>query len=67
MSSAPKRKTKSYIVRIWAEYLEEQPPRWCGVIQAIESGEKLHFTDLTQVLEIIQQKTQPNFKKEHTS
>jgi len=67
MNSTPKRKTKSYIVRVWAEYLDEQPPRWCGEIESIESGEKSHFKELTQVIEIIQQETRLTIKKENPS
>jgi hypothetical protein len=58
MTTPPKRKTVTFIVRIWAEYLCEQPPRWFGEIESIENGEKSHFKELTQVIEIIQQKTQ---------
>jgi len=67
MNSTPKRKTKSYIVRVWAEYLDEQPPCWYGEIESIESGEKSHFKELTQVIEIIQQETRLTIKKENPS
>jgi hypothetical protein len=57
MNPFPSRQTVTFIVRIWAEYLQEQPPRWSGVIEPVEGGEKIHFTDLTQITDIIQQKT----------
>ena len=58
MTYTTKRKTVSYIVRIWAEYLDESPPRWRGVVETVRDGEQIHFTELSQVLSIIQQKTQ---------
>jgi hypothetical protein len=63
----PKRKTITYIVRIWAEYLNESPPGWRGVLEAIDDGEKSHFTDLNQITKIIQVKTQYQIEKENES
>ena len=61
------RRTVTYIVRIWAEYLEESPPRWCGVVEPVGDGEKIHFTHLHQIVELIQQKTHYLIKKENES
>ena len=55
MNIPPKRQTISFIVRVWTEYLNEQPPRWCGIIEAVDGGEKIHFADLAQIADLIQQ------------
>jgi hypothetical protein len=52
-----KRRTCVYVVRIWAEYLNEQPPCWRGIIEGSEPGEKVPFTSLEELQELIQQKT----------
>jgi hypothetical protein len=56
--SAPlKRRTVIYIVRVWAEYLSEQPPRWCGVIETVGIEHKLHFSQLDEIADFIRKQT----------
>ena len=66
MNIFPKRQTMTFIVRVWAEYLDEQTPLWRGNIEPVDGGGKIHFTELTEIADLIQQKTQetyPNFYK----
>jgi len=44
-------------VRIWAEYLTEQPPCWYGTIERGKPGEKAPFNSLKEMQDLIQQKT----------
>ena len=67
MALPKSRRTVTYIVRIWAEYLDESPPRWCGVVEPVGGGEKIHFTHLNQIVDCIQQKTHHSIKKENES
>ena len=67
MSVLPKRQTVTFIVRIWAEYLYEQPPRWCGVIEPVGFAEKIHFTKQNEIFKLIQQSTYQQIKKESKS
>jgi len=57
MNPTPKRRTMTYIVRIWAEYQDEQPPRWCGVIEVAGSGLKTYFSQLDEMNDFIKQQT----------
>ena len=65
MTFSHKRKTITFIVRVWTEYLNELPLQWRGVVESVESREKFHFTDLTKLTEIIQQDAQQSIKKEN--
>lgn len=56
MAAPLHRQTISLIVRIWAEYLDDQPPAWRGVIEGAEPGEINPFTSLDELTQIIQQK-----------
>lgn len=51
------RQTVALIVRVWAEYLEDQPPAWRGVIEGSEPGDINPFTSLDELTRIIQQKS----------
>ena len=57
MSASVSRRTVVFIVRVWAEYLQAQPPGWRGVLEGVENGQKTPFTDLDEITEIIQQQT----------
>ncbi len=57
MNNPIKRRTCVYVVRIWAEYLNEQPPCWRGIIEGSEPGEKVPFTSLEEMRDMIVQKT----------
>ena len=58
MNRSHKRHTIVFIVRVWAEFLNEQTPSWRGVIEGHQPGEKTPFTSLNELNEIIQRKTQ---------
>jgi hypothetical protein len=57
MAAPLHRQTISLIVRVWAEYLNDQPPAWRGVIEGAEPGDINPFTSLDELTRIIQQKT----------
>lgn len=57
MNNPIKRRTCVYVVRIWAEYLNEQPPCWRGTIEGREPGERSAFTSLEEMRDMIEQKT----------
>ena len=40
------RRTVIFIVRVWAEYLEETPPLWRGEIERADTGEVKPFETL---------------------
>ena len=48
------RRTVTFIVRLWAEYLEQTPPSWRGEIKHTKSGEVARFVDLGKMLEFIE-------------
>lgn len=56
MAAPLHRQTIALIVRIWAEYLDDQPPSWRGVIEGSEPGDINPFTSLDELTRIIQQK-----------
>jgi hypothetical protein len=39
------RRTETFIVRFWIEYLEQTPPAWRGEIEHVSGGEVLRFHD----------------------
>ena len=43
MSESLRRRTETFIVRVWAEYLEQTPSVWRGEIEHAGSGEKTRF------------------------
>ena len=53
MNYPPKRSTLTYIVRIWAEYLDGPQPRWCGEIEVAGGGKKTHFANLEEMTDYI--------------
>jgi hypothetical protein len=54
MTQPAERRTRTYIVRVWAEYLDERPPRWCGVIEPVGSPDRIHFADLKDFIDFIE-------------
>jgi hypothetical protein len=46
-----------FIVRVWAEYLSDQPPCWRGVVEGREPGELNPFTSIEEMAQIIRQKS----------
>lgn len=57
MTTPLHRQTISLIIRVWAEYLENQPPVWRGVIEGSMPGDIKPFTSLEDLIRIIQQKS----------
>jgi len=57
MSTPIHRCTISFVVRIWAEYLDQQPPSWRGVLESCDQGENFHFASLKELTALIQEKT----------
>lgn len=53
MDRTLKRHTITFIVRIWAEYLEQSPPQCRGEIERLDKSEKAHFFRLQQIPSII--------------
>jgi hypothetical protein len=47
------RHTETFIVRLWAEYLEQTSPAWRGEIEHVGSKEVMHFGDLEEASEQI--------------
>jgi hypothetical protein len=43
------RHTETFIVRVWAEYLNHMPPIWRGEIEHVGSGKVTHFGDLSEI------------------
>jgi hypothetical protein len=37
------RRTETFIVRLWAEYLQQSPPTWRGEIEHVGRGEVMRF------------------------
>jgi hypothetical protein len=50
------RRTKTFIVRLWAEYLEHSPADWRGEIECVGDGEVMHFCDLHEIGDLIQKR-----------
>lgn len=57
MNRSPKRQTVTYIVRVWVEYLQEQPPSWRGEIELVGRGRKTHFSHLHEMIDFIQRQS----------
>jgi len=64
MSDSLQRRTVIFIVRVWAEYLNEQPPGWRGVLEQVANGRKLNFTNLDELIELIRKQTLEQTKTE---
>ncbi len=47
------RRTATFVVRLWAEYLEQTPPAWRGEIEHVGSGEKAHFREAADIVRFI--------------
>lgn len=54
MAQRFERQTISFILRLWVESGEHQnQPQWRGQIEQVGSGEKVHFEDVTRLLETV--------------
>ena len=56
MSDRLPRRTVIFIVRVWAEYLEQTPPVWRGEVEDVESKEVTRFQTLDEVTDHLQLK-----------
>ncbi|MDY6874115.1 MAG: hypothetical protein SVR81_09155 [Chloroflexota bacterium] len=54
MAAPLHRQTIALIVRVWAEYLDDQSTCWRGVIDSPQSDEVEPFTSLDEMTQIIQ-------------
>jgi hypothetical protein len=43
MHRLPERQTRTFILRIWAEYLDQTPPTWRGEIENVTTREVSRF------------------------
>lgn len=50
----PRRYTATFIIRLWAEYLDQDPPAYRGEIESVASGEKISFVDLSALVAFLQ-------------
>jgi hypothetical protein len=64
MNNPIQRCTISFVVRVWAEYLNQQPPLWRGAIELCDRGEEIPFANLEEMLTLIQEKTIYQLKME---
>ncbi|MBN1815158.1 MAG: hypothetical protein JXA14_25220 [Anaerolineae bacterium] len=47
------RHTETFIVRIWAEYLEQTPPIWRGEIEHVSSKQVIHFRNINGMIDFM--------------
>ena len=67
MSNPLQRCTITFIVRVWGEHLNYQPPSWRGVFELCDQGEEIVFSSLEDLLFLIQQKTKDQLIMEEKS
>jgi len=53
MSDPLPRRTVTFIVRLWVEYLEQTRPSWRGEIEHVGSGQVRRFGGVSKMLEFI--------------
>jgi hypothetical protein len=49
----PVRRTRTFILRIWAEYLEQRPPAWRGEIEETSTHKVTRFNSAEALLTCI--------------
>jgi hypothetical protein len=54
VSACLSRHTETFIVRFWAEYLEQSPPAWRGEIEHVGRGEVIRCGSLCDMSDRIQ-------------
>lgn len=47
------RRTETFIVRLWGEYLEQTPAIWRGEIEHVSSRQVIHFRDINEMINFI--------------
>jgi hypothetical protein len=45
--------TEIFIVRVWAEYLEQVPPIWQGEIEHVSSKQAVYFGNINEMIDFI--------------
>ena len=53
MHQSPARHTRTFILRIWREYLDETPPIWRGEVEDTRTQETARFSSLEQMNAIV--------------
>jgi hypothetical protein len=56
--SEPSRRTETFIVRIWVEYLEQTPPIWRGQVEHVGDKEIAYFGDLREMSKWIEHRVE---------
>lgn len=59
------RRTITFVVRLWVEYLDQSTPSWRGEVERLDSGEITHFQQLPQILALIQKSISPASETEY--
>ena len=59
MNTPPQRRTITFVIRLWAEYLEQNPPCWRGEIEQIDKAETHYFTDLAGIEAVVRGSLKP--------
>ncbi len=54
MSPQLERKTAVFVIRIWAEYLQAQPPVWRGEVRQALTGESVYFSSLAELWQFLE-------------
>jgi hypothetical protein len=54
-----KRHTATFIIRLWAEYLDQEPPTYRGEIESVTSSQKIAFGDLSVLVTFLQEQASP--------
>jgi hypothetical protein len=47
------RRTETFIVRIWTEYLEQTPSTWRGEIEHVSNRQVIHFRNIDEMIDFI--------------
>ena len=56
--------TIAFVVRVWAEYLGQDPPSWRGVLELCDQSEEIPFTTLEEMMGLIQEITMIHYQLE---
>lgn len=56
------RRTVVFVIRMWAEYLQETPPYWRGEIECVDSGEKIYFRNPQEIEKFLHLNSPPSLK-----
>ena len=57
MNDLLRRRTVSFVVRVWAEYQVRTPASCYGEVECLNSGEKHHFRDWQEIVLFIERQT----------